>query len=342
MNLDLGMIASSPDTDMTDMEAACRILILATGGTIAQSSDSTRMLSIEDILKSVPGIGSQSRVVSEQLFEVVSPDIAPTHWMILGARVNKALTNDGFDSVVVTHGTDTLEETAFYLNLVVSSRKPVIVVGSMRKSDSLNADGPINLYNALAVAASPQSVGLGVLVTTNGQIESARDVSKHHTTAIEAFRSPLFGSLGYVHDGHVRIYRSPMRRHTTNSIFSSSAISSLPRTDIFIGYAGVGREGLDALRVAGTKGVVIAGTGDGSIASVLMPAVRDLLNSGIIVVRASRTGSGIVTRNGESDDDAERFVVADSLNPQKARVLLMLALTRTDDVAAIQQYFSTH
>ncbi|BBI43220.1 asparaginase [Pseudomonas syringae] len=339
MNLDHGMIACSPDTDMT---AASNILVLATGGTIAQSSDSTRMLSIEDILKSVPGIDSQSRVVSEQLFEVVSPDINPGHWMILGERVNKALNSDGYDSVVVTHGTDTLEETAFYLNLVVDSTKPVIVVGSMRKSDSLNADGPINLYNALAVAASPQSVGLGVLVTTNGQIESARDVAKHHTTAIEAFRSPLFGSLGCVHDGHVSFYRSPMRRHTTRSDFSASAISELPRTDIFIGYAGVGREGLDALRLAGAKGVVIAGTGDGSIPSALMPAVRDLLDAGIVVVRSSRTGSGIVTRNGESDDDAEGLVVADSLNPQKARVLLMLALTRTTDVTAIQECFSCY
>lgn len=329
-------------SDSRSPDRAPRILVLATGGTIAQSSDSAQMQSIDDILKSVPGIGAHSQVVSEQLFEVISPDISPYHWLILGERINQALNDEGYDSVIVTHGTDTLEETAFYLDLVVNSEKPVVVVGSMRKSDSLIADGPMNLYNAFAVAASTQAMGMGVLVTTNGQIDSARDVAKQHTTAIDAFRSPIFGSLGCVHEGKVSFYRRPFRNHTAWSAFSRELFGVLPRVDIFMGYAGVGRDGLDALLAAGTKGIVIAGTGDGSIPTALMPAVKDLRDAGVVIVRSSRTGTGIVNRNAESDDDLHGLVVADSLNPQKARVLLMLALAQTGDVGLIQRFFDTH
>jgi len=326
-----------------------RVRVLATGGTIAGAHtgpDSREYhaasLSIEALVAAVPKIQSLAIVELEQVAAIGSQDMDTAVWLKLAERVRAALASPEIAGVVITHGTDTMEETAFFLNLVIASTKPVVLVGAMRPATAISADGPMNLYNAVAVAANPETAGRGVLVVANDEIHFAREVSKTNTTQVGTFRATHRGLAGLVNAGRLHLYAPPVRRHTMTSEFSQDPATTLPDVEIVYAYAGMGRALIDAAVSAGTRGVVIAGVGDGNLNRVALAAATDAANAGVVVVRSSRTGGGVVERNIEIDDDAAGFVAADELNAQKARVLLMLALTRTSDVRRIQEYFYTH
>ncbi|MFI5143880.1 MAG: type II asparaginase [Thermoanaerobaculales bacterium] len=324
-----------------------RVVVLATGGTIAGTGATSTTtvgytvanLGVQTLLEAVPELKRIAEVRGEQVFQIASENMTPQHWLKLAARVNELLAGRDTDGVVITHGTDTIEETAYFLDLTVRSDKAVVIVGAMRPSTALSADGPMNLYNAVLLARSKAAIGKGVLVCLNDQINAGREVTKTNTSELDTFRTPELGFLGVISGGKPVFYRQPSRRHTRNSEFGIGSLTDLPRVDIVPAYAGSGRGAVDAAVAAGAKGIVYAGVGDGSIALDVRPALAAARAKGIVVVRSSRVGSGIVARNGEVNDDAFDFVAADNLNPQKARVLLMLALTRTSDTHAIQQIF---
>ncbi|MER8956955.1 asparaginase [Mesorhizobium sp. M0833] len=325
----------------TAQENKPNILVLATGGTIAQTTSKDATLLGDALINAVPKMKDVANVSAEQIVQVSSPDITVENWVKLAKRINEALANNDVKGVVVTHGTDTMEETAYFLDLVVKSEKPVVLVGSMRGSQALSADGPANLFNAVAIASSEEAKGKGVLITLNDQIQSARDVTKTNTFTLDTFRSLDFGALGYVQAGKPYFYRTPIRKHTTQSQFDLS-VDSLPQVAILYSYVGVKPNMIDAVIASGVKGIVWAGTGNGSVPKAIQPAAQEAVKKGIIFVRSSRVNGGIVERNGEHNDDELGFVTSDSLNPQKARVLLMLALTKSSDFKAIQDVFNTY
>ena len=219
----------------------------------------------------------------------------------------------------------------------------MVIVGAMRPSTAISADGPINLYNAVILAGSKAAVGKGVLVSLNDQINGARDVTKTNTSTADTFRTPELGFLGYMQDNRPHFYRESTRKKTIDTEFDITNVNSLPRVDIVYGYANEDRVAIDAFVAAGANGLVHAGVGDGSLARpAVEPALIEARKRGVVIVRSSRVGNGIVARNGEAKDDELDFVVSDTLNPQKARVLLMLALTKTNDTKEIQRMFYTY
>jgi L-asparaginase len=336
-------------TESLPKNALPRIRVLATGGTIAgaHTGDDSRgyhaaSLSIEALVAAVPQIQSLATVELEQVAAIGSQDMDAAIWLKLADRVRTAVTSPNIAGVVITHGTDTMEETAFFLNLVIASRKPIVLVGAMRPANAISADGPMNLYNAVAVAAASDAAGRGVLVVANDEIHFAREVSKTNTTQVGTFRATHRGLAGLVNAGRLHLYAPPVRRHTTTSEFSKETSAELPRVEIVYAYAGMGRQSIDAAVAAGVQGIVIAGVGDGNLNRHALAAATDAARAGVVVVRSSRTGGGVVERNVEINDDALGLVAADELNPQKARVLLMLALTRTRDVGRVQEFFYTH
>jgi L-asparaginase len=246
------------------------------------------------------------------------------------------------NGVVVTHGTDTMEETAFFLGLVVRSDKPVVLVGSMRPATSQSADGPLNLYNAVAVAADKDAGGRGVLVVSNDDVHSGRDVHKTHTTAVQTFVSFNRGPIGRVYYGKPRYFNMPAHRHTTKSEFPVAGTTSYPRVDVVYAHEGVDGTMVKAAVAAGAKGIILAGVGDGNGTKDLIDALAAARKQGLVVVRSSHVGFGIVRRNLEVDDDGLGFVAAMDLNPQKARVLLRMALTLSSDVQVIQRAFEEY
>jgi L-asparaginase/glutamin-(asparagin-)ase len=328
-------------------EKLAHVTILATGGTIAGSGASSTTtvgytaatVGVQQLINAVPELAKVANVTGEQVFQIASESMTNEHWLALGKRVNVLLAQPNVDGIVITHGTDTLEETAYFLNLVVKSRKPVVLVGAMRPSTALSADGPINLYNAVILAGSPEAVGKGVLVALNDQIQSARDVTKTNTSTPDSFRTPELGLLGYMQGNKPFFYRTSARRHTVETEFDISNIQALPQVDIIYGYANMSDVALNAFIAAGAKGIIHAGVGDGSLAAKVKPSLIAARKKGTLVVRASRVGNGILARNGEANDDELDFVVSDTLNAQKARILLMLALTKTSNSKEIQRMF---
>jgi L-asparaginase len=326
------------------------VVILATGGTIAGTGATSTTtvgytaakVGVERLIEAVPELKKVANVRGEQVFQVASENMTDELWLKLGKRVNELLAQGDVDGIVITHGTDTLEETAYFLDLVVKSSKPVVLVGAMRPSTAISADGPVNLYNATTLAASKAAVGKGVLVALNDQINAGRDVTKTNTSTADTFRTPDLGFLGYMQDNRPHFYRAPVRKHTLETEFDIARIDSLPRVDIVYGYANASRVPVDAFVGAGAKGVIHAGVGDGSVHKDVLPGLTEARKKGVIIVRSARVGSGIVARNGEANDDELDFVVSDTLNPQKARILLMLALTRTSSTRDIQRMFSTY
>ena len=326
------------------------VTILATGGTIAGTGATSTTtvgytaatVGVQALIQAVPEMTKVANITGEQVFQIASENMGNEHWLTLAKRVNVLLAQPDVDGIVVTHGTDTLEETAYFLNLVVKSRKPVVLVGSMRPSTALSADGPINLYNAVNLAGSPAAVGKGVLVAMNDQIHAARDVSKANTTTADTFRAAELGMIGYFQGGKPFFYREVTRKHTVDTEFDVSKLDALPQVDVAYAYANVGAVAVNALVAAGAKGLVHAGVGNGSLPAKTRPALVAAREKGVVIVRSSRVGQGIVARNGEANDDQLDFVVADTLSPQKARILLMLALTKTSNTKDIQRMFYTY
>jgi L-asparaginase len=324
------------------------VRVLATGGTIAGAqTEGSRgyqaaAFSIEALVAAAPQLATLAQLEVEQVAAIGSQDMDEAVWLKLAAHAQAALADPAITGVVVTHGTDTMEETGYFLNLVVRSEKPVVLVGAMRPATEISADGPMNLYNAVAVAAHPATRSRGVLIVANDEIHFAREVAKTNTTQVGTFKSTHRGLAGLVNAGRLHLYAPPVRRHTAASEFSTADTATLPRVSILYAYAGMGRELIDAAVQSGARGLVIAGVGDGNLNAAALAACADAVRRGVIVVRSSRTGGGVVERNIEIDDDRLGLIVAEELNPQKARVLLMLGLTRTGDPRALQEMFFTY
>jgi L-asparaginase len=233
-----------------------------------------------------------------------------------------------------------MEETAYFLNVVIKSDKPVVLVGAMRPATAMSADGPLNLLNAVRLAASKDAKGKGVLIALNDEINGARDATKTNTVSIETFKAPELGYLGYIQNGRPYFYRTSTRRHTVTSEFSVEGLTQLPRVDIILGYVNDDAVHVEAAASAGAQGIVVAPPGHASLSNALRAALIAAQKKGIVIVKTSRTGNGMVTRVAE--DDQYGFVAGDNLNAQKARILLMLALTKTSDLATIQRIFNEY
>jgi L-asparaginase len=325
------------------------IVILATGGTIAgaaatgtQSGYTSGAVTIDAMLKAVPGIEKLANIKGEQISNVGSQDMSFDIMLKLAKRANELLRTSGVDGIVVTHGTDTMEETAYFLNLTVKSDKPVVMVGSMRPSTAVSADGPLNLYNAVAVAADPKAKGRGVLVVMNDQIHAAHSLTKTSTTAVQTFMSPLRGVVGVTAYGKNDWYNNPPWKHTTQSEFDISKVTTLPRVDIVFADADMPPDLIDASVNAGAKGIVIAGVGNGNMNKPSVDAAARAVKKGVVVVRSSRVATGMVDRNVEVNDDELGFIASDELNPQKSRVLLSLALLNHDPPGQLQELFRSY
>ncbi len=323
------------------------IALLATGGTIAGSGVSASLgsyksgeLGIKELLKAIPSLNKIARIQGEQISNIGSQDMTEEVWFKLAKRAQELLDDSRIQGVVITHGTDTLEESAYFLNLVLRSTKPVVLVGAMRNATSLSTDGALNLYNALSVAIDEKSANKGVLVVMDDNIFSAREVIKTHTTHTSTFKALNSGTIGSVYYGKVRYYMQPLRKHTTESEFSLSQLKTpLPKVDIIYTHAGMTSDLFQASLNSHAKGVVIAGVGNGNVSAGFLKAMQEASEMGVVIVRSSRVGSGEIT-SGEIDDKA--FITSDNLNPQKARVLLQLALTKTNDKSKIQEMFEEY
>lgn len=321
------------------------VVVLATGGTIAgrQIGDGARYqageLSVEALLGAVPAVRGMANITSEQVANIGSQDMDDVLWLRLARRVNELLARKDVDGVIITHGTDTLEETAWFLDLAISSDKPVVLVGAMRPASAVGADGPANLFDAVVVATSSDSDARGVLVAMNGNVFEARDVTKVSTTAVQAFAAPNFGPLGQLHDGRVFYWRGSGRAAQRKASFELAELESLPLVGIVYGHADAPALPVTALVEAQYRGIVYAGVGNGNIYSKVFDALAAAARQGVVVVRSSRVAAGSTMRDVELDDTRYGFVAAGTLNPQKARVLLQLALTRTQDAGEIQKLF---
>lgn len=341
--------AASATTAVTGTTAEARkanIVIIGTGGTIAGAGAAatntaayqSAVVPVDKIIASVPEISKVANVRGEQIFQIGSESFNNERLLKLAKRVSELTRQPDVDGVVITHGTDTIEETAYFLNLTLKSDKPVVVVGSMRPGTALGADGALNLYDAVLVASSPASRGKGALVVLNDEIHTGRDVTKTNTFKTETFRSP-FGPLGYVVEGRTLYFRAPARPHTTQTEFDIDRIDSLPEVAVVYAYGNVNPASIDAAVRNGAKAIVYAATGNGSVGDYMVEPLKAARAKGVQIVRASRTGSGVVIRNGEQPDDKYDWIVTDDQLPQKARILMALALTRTNDPKALQQIF---
>jgi L-asparaginase len=329
------------------------VWVLATGGTISGKGATSTSLSEyksgallgEEIVGAVPELKQVARVKVEQVANVGSPDITIAHWLTLANRINAIFQGDAkVAGIVITHGTNTLEETAYFLNLTVKHERPVVLVGAMRPASAISADGPLNLLNAVRTAVSPDARGKGVLVVLNDEINSARDVTKTNTYRVETFRSPELGLLGYVDADVVSFYRASLKRHTARSEFDVSTLTELPQVDIVYSYVQPSTVITRALVASGVRGIVFAGTGAGGLASSEREVIKTVASLPVatrpVLVRSNRTGNGRVVA-GELYDSLG-MIPADNLNPQKARILLMLALTATQDPKVIRRMFAEY
>jgi len=325
------------------------VVVLATGGTIAgaaasdvQAGYTSGQVGVEQLLAAVPQTKKLATLRGEQISNIGSQDMNDEVWLKLANRINELTAMANVNGVVITHGTDTIEETAYFLNLVVKSNKPVVLTASMRPSTALSADGPLNFYNAVAVAANKNAAGRGVLVVVNDWIHGASSLTKTSTTAVQTFLSPLSGLIGTVAYGEADFYRGPIGRHTMESEFSLTGVKALPRVDIIMAYENMDGALIDAAAAAGAKGIVIAGVGNGNMTAAALNTLAKHAKNGIVCVRASRVTLGHVGRNVEVEDDKLGLIASMDLNPQKSRVLLRLALLKSRTNADLQRLFGAY
>lgn len=329
-----------------------RVGLIGTGGTISsigrdsldlwEYMDSSRKAEPDELLVRFPEVAAAADIVPVRFRAVGSTAIGPADWLALDAAVHEAVRREApLDGLVITHGTATLEETAYFLNLTLKVEVPVVVVGAQRPATGLSSDAALNLLNAVRVAGAPEARGLGVLVLLNDEIQAARDVSKTSTLRLETFRSPDLGMLGYADpDGRVAIYRRPARRHAPDTELDVRGRTELPRVDIALSYAGADGAAIRAFVTAGARAIVSASLPPGVTTPAETEALLEARRRGVVVVLSSRAGSGRVLPRSLLRERG--FVVADNLTPQKARVLAMLVLTRTEDVGEIQRMYDEY
>ena len=323
------------------------IYILATGGTIAGAQANpdkpgykAGSFNVQDLISAVPQLKKIANLKGEQISDIGSQDMNDTIWLKLGNRINQLLADPDVDGIVITHGTDTYEETAYFLNLIVDNDKPVVLVAAMRPATAISADGPMNLYMGVVVAKNKEAIGRGVLCVMNDEIHYAAEITKTMTVNPATMKSPNRGLAGKVDAEIVRFFSPTNKRHTTKSEFRiDETVTSLPHVDIIYAHSNMKRTLIDASVKSGAKGIVIAGVGDGNMSNEAIIALAEYATKGIVVVRSSRVGSGAVKRNIEINDDKLGTIAAMELNPQKARILLQLALRKTSNVKEIQRMF---
>lgn len=343
---------SGPAQPAANTTLTPHVHMLATGGTIS-NRDGGR-LSADELAKSMPGLEGQVRFTHEQFANVASSQLTLAQWVALARRANELFAADrALAGIVVTSGTDTLEETAFFLHLTIKDPRPVVVVGSMRNPSTLGYEGAANLLQAVRVAAEPAARDKGVLVVLNDEINSARDVTKTDALRLQTFQSREYGQLGVVDRDRVVFFRQPLQRHTSRSEFDVARIDTLPRVDIVLTYQGAPGDLIKAAVDAGARGIVIASAGAGATSGTQGEGLDYAAQKGVFIVTSTRTGSGrIAPARGqppartESPTPQQRrrefTVAAEDHAPLKARILLMLALSRTTDRAEIQRIFSEY
>ena len=323
-----------------------RVVVLATGGTIAGAQASATdygyksgAYDVKTLLNAVPNLDKLAVLTGEQVANIGSQDMSDEIWLKLAKRLNAVLADPGTDGALITHGTDTLEETGYFLTLVTKSDKPVVMVGSMRPATAISADGPGNIYNGVAVVADPGAKGKGTLVVLNDVIHYARNVVKTDTTSVQTFASLNRGPAGVAHTGKIEWFEPMDRKVGKATEFSVDNLDKLPRVDIIYAHANMSPDLIDAAVKNGAKGIVVAGVGDGNFTTPALDALSRAVKGGVVVVRSTRLASGIVLRNNEVNDDEKGYVASGELNPAKSRVLLQLALTKTSDPVRIQKMF---
>jgi L-asparaginase len=336
-----------------------KIRLLATGGTISNRTGGR--LTAEELVASMPGLDRYVRAEAEQFANTTSSALTLEQWLDLARRINALFAGDPeLAGIVVTSGTDTLEETAYFLDLTVRTEKPVVVVGSMRNPSTLGYEGAANLLEGFRVAASPDARGKGVLVVLNDEINAARDVTKTDALRLGTFQSRGYGLLGVVDSDRVVFYRGLVKRHTAASEFDVSTVKELPRVDIVMVYQGASGDVIKAVVDQGARGIVIASAGAGAISGTQGQGIQYAIEKGVFVVTSTRTGSGRIASRGRgtaaaasTSNDGEpstagprlasdKRIAGEDLAPVKARILLMLALTRTTDGAEIQRMFTEY
>lgn len=323
-----------------------KIYILATGGTIAGKGKKGETavyqaggIDLEELLTTIPKPSDQVTLEGEQIFSIDSNNVTAKDWIMMANRINE-LSRTDIDGFVITHGTDTMDETAYFLNLTVKTEKPVILTGAMRPATAASADGPLNLYQAIALAASKEAYGQGVLVCFCDSIYSGRDVQKVNTFKTDAFNEKDLACLGYMRDEYCYFYNKSLAIHTVRSMFDVTHVEELPRVDVVYFCADADP---DLLRFSGdhARGIVICGTGSGNYSEAWMEEIRKLETKGIPVIRASRIGSGVITEN-KYFEQSKNCIPAYTLPPQKARILLSLALLCTDQYEEIKNIFQRY
>ena len=341
------VVAQKPQPAPKDPTA--NVVVLATGGTIAgkagsdvQAGYTSGQVGVKELLEAVPQAKKLANLRGEQISNIGSQDMNDSVWIALATRINTLLAQEDVDGIVITHGTDTIEETAYFLNLVVKSKKPVVLTAAMRPATALSADGPLNFFNSVAVAANKDARGRGVMVVLNDWIHGAGSLTKTSTTAVQTFLSPQSGLIGTVAYGEIEWYREPIGKNTVNSEFFVDKNTVLPRVDIVMAYENMDGALINAAALAGAKGIVIAGVGNGNMTKAAVDAAAAVAKRGIVVVRSSRVTTGQVGRDVELDDDKLGFVASLGLNPPKSRVLLRLALMKTNNMMTIQNMFDTY
>ena len=337
---------------MTTQKSRPLVAVIGTGGTIStlardrfdyvEYADGAAKLDVNSLLELVPEVAEQAEIRRVSFSAVSSSKIAPRDWLELNDLVHRVAAVDvPPHGIVIIHGTSTLEETAYFLDLSLKTDVPVLMVGAQRPLGTLSSDAPLNLVNAVRVAASPNAKGLGVLVLMNDEIQGAREVTKCSNYRLEAFRTPELGMLGYADaDGAIVFYRSPKRRHAPDTEFDVRGVRQLPRIDITYSYAGIDGTAVEALVDAGARGIVCAALPPGILAGGELDAVVAARRRGVLIVVSSRAlGGRVLSRESLR---RHRIVTADNLSPQKARILLMLGLTVTEDPREIQRMFDEY
>ncbi|MCY4452670.1 MAG: asparaginase [Immundisolibacterales bacterium] len=331
-----------------------RIAVIGTGGTISSVGRHNlelveyitlkRKYDVHELLARVPEADRVANVVPIPYAAVSSTSIEPGNWLELNERIHSLVEEDpDLDGIVLTHGTATLEETAYFLGLTLKVDRPVVVTGAQRPASALSTDAFLNIVNALRVAGSEAARGLGVLVMLNDEIHAAREVAKTSTQRLQTFRTPDFGALGQADADGVNIYRHPVRRRAPDTEFDvrGTAADELPRVDVSLSYAGADGTDIDAYVAAGAKGIVVAGFAPGLNTKGQVAAIERAHEEGVVLVQSSRVGSGRVPPLA-GDQQLPDPVVADNLTPWKARILLMLGLRESQDRDELRRMFATY
>ena len=327
-----------------------KVHIIATGGTISgiganrldytQYSDTGNRYTIEQLIERIPEVKNVANLTYENLLATGSTNITPKDWLVIAERANTLL-QDGIDGIVITHGTATLEETAYFLHLTIKSNKPVVLTGAMRPPSSMSTDADINLLDAIRIASSAKAQNMGVMGVLNNQIHSAREIIKMNTLRVDTFQSNDLGFLGFVDsDGQVIFYRNSIKTHTYESEFSTQGLDQLPRVDIAVAYSGGDGLLIDAVKKNESQGLILAGFGSGTLPTVMKDSALELVKGGTPVVLASRATMGRIVLTEKFKD--EGFITCDNLSPQKARILLMLSLLQTSDTQKIRDLFEKY